>query len=222
MNYLKVSSLLSFVLLSNIFIYSQTLQSLELINGYNEFSIVVQNNTNIAFDSVYVVTEPDNLPEIVKSLYCTNSINSSAGKRSSSNIGISIYVDNLQDDLIYTIPLVLKDRNNNKWNYSIDAILENDDAKKNRLLKNYPNPFNASTDIGFELTNKNEINTKLVIYNLVGKKIFTLIDQDLSEGFYNYTWQGFDNNGKTVSSGTYIYKLTSGSFSQTKKMILLK
>jgi hypothetical protein len=83
------------------------------------------------------------------------------------------------------------------------------------LGQNYPNPFNPATKIDFSIPKSG--NVILKIFDIVGKEVETLINKEMSAG--NYT---IDFNASRLSSGTYFYKLTSGVFSQTKKMILLK
>jgi len=83
------------------------------------------------------------------------------------------------------------------------------------LYQNYPNPFNPNTNISFKL-NSNEIVT-LKIYDLNGKEVQTLLNEKLNAGTYDYDW-----NASGFSSGVYYYKLTAGSFSETKKLMLIK
>ena len=83
------------------------------------------------------------------------------------------------------------------------------------LAQNYPNPFNPSTTISFTLPS--ESNITLEIYNMAGQLTATLVDDKLSQGNHKVQWQAAN-----MSSGIYFYKLTSGSSSQTKRMILLK
>jgi hypothetical protein len=96
--------------------------------------------------------------------------------------------------------------------------------KQNMNLHNYPNPFNPSTTISFSLDSEIAENVELVIYNLKGQKVkkFTFPNENLGTSEQNVVWNGTDDNGKSVSSGIYFYKLRSGNFEQTKKMILTK
>ena len=97
-------------------------------------------------------------------------------------------------------------------------------------LNNYPNPFNPSTTISFSLTTEITERTELTIYNLKGQKIKDLSPslchpefiEGQGESRYSVTWNGTDQNNQPVSSGIYFYKLKSGDFEQTKKMILMK
>ena len=88
------------------------------------------------------------------------------------------------------------------------------------LKNNYPNPFNPSTTIEFAIPQKG--NVELSIYNVLGQKIATLINSELNQGVYKATWNGLTDSGVSVVSGTYIYRIKSGEFSMSKKMILLK
>ncbi|MCK5051453.1 MAG: S8 family serine peptidase [Candidatus Cloacimonetes bacterium] len=90
------------------------------------------------------------------------------------------------------------------------------------LISNYPNPFNPTTTISFSLATESAENTELIIYNLRGQKVKTLVNEKLDIGIHQVVWNGDDKNGKPISSGLYFYKLKSGSLEQTKKMILLK
>ncbi len=83
------------------------------------------------------------------------------------------------------------------------------------LGSNYPNPFNSSTSIEFGLSNEGYV--QLAIYNLIGQKVATLIDGNLSAGIHDITW-----NADEQSSGIYFYTLRAESSIHTKKMILLK
>jgi len=88
------------------------------------------------------------------------------------------------------------------------------------LLQNYPNPFNPSTCIEFDLARTNQV--KLEIYNILGSKVKTLVNDKLSVGHKSITWDGKDDQGKKVASGIYFYRLKTEEFSLTKRMLLLK
>jgi hypothetical protein len=88
------------------------------------------------------------------------------------------------------------------------------------LAQNVPNPFNPSTSITFALPR--EAPTTLVIYDLGGRRVVQLVDAVLSAGTFQVDWDGKDAAGRRVSTGTYFYRLSSGSFLQTRKMTLMK
>ena len=78
---------------------------------------------------------------------------------------------------------------------------------KSQLHHNYPNPFNPTTTISFELNTENTEHTELTIYNLKGQKVKQLISDQLSAGEHSVVWDGRDENNQPVGSGIYFYKL---------------
>ena len=88
------------------------------------------------------------------------------------------------------------------------------------LTGNYPNPFNPTTLIRYELSEESPV--RLIIYNVTGQEIKLLIDEEQSAGYKSVTWDGRDNDGRAVATGIYFYRLNVRGFSQTKKMVLLK
>ena len=88
------------------------------------------------------------------------------------------------------------------------------------LHQNYPNPFNPTTTIAFTIPKNSQV--YLGIYDITGKLIKTLIDAPIEAGYHTVVWDGTDDNGRSVSSGVYFYKLKSKGYEETKKMLLLK
>jgi hypothetical protein len=88
------------------------------------------------------------------------------------------------------------------------------------LFQNYPNPFNPTTSIEFLLPRSGQV--KIEIFNILGQKVRTLVDQHLKAGHKLVDWDGCDDSGKEVSSGIYFYRIKTSEFSQTKKMVLLR
>lgn len=89
-----------------------------------------------------------------------------------------------------------------------------------KIYQNFPNPFNPSTTISFDIPTSSYV--QLVIYNMLGQKVRTLVNQKLQHGSHSATWDGMTDTGLQVPSGVYLYKLKSDNFSDTKKMILMK
>ncbi len=89
-----------------------------------------------------------------------------------------------------------------------------------KLLDNYPNPFNPITTIGYELESTTAVT--IIIFDLLGNEIRTLADQVDPAGSYSVIWDGSDSHGLLVSSGIYLYRLSTANGSQMKKMILIK
>lgn len=89
------------------------------------------------------------------------------------------------------------------------------------LGQNYPNPFNPSTRISFALPRAGHV--RLTVFNILGEQVTTLVDRELTVGEHSTEWDGRNNEGQPVSSGTYLYRLeVDGQTKQTRKMLLLK
>jgi hypothetical protein len=104
-----------------------------------------------------------------------------------------------------------------RWNSGTSRVEQlSPTAPKTFLLEqNYPNPFNPSTTIRYQLPVASEV--KLEVYDVLGKKIATLVNERQSAGSYQVVW-----NASGLSSGTYFYRLQAGTFVETKKMIMVK
>jgi len=85
---------------------------------------------------------------------------------------------------------------------------------------NYPNPFNPSTTIRFNLKETHPV--KVEIFNAKGQLVRELLNEAKTAGEYDVLWNGTDNNGRSVASGIYLYKIQAGKYSNTKKMMLMK
>ncbi len=104
-----------------------------------------------------------------------------------------------------------------------DTSVENEIIPTKMELSNYPNPFNPSTTISFDLTAEIAKNAEIIIYNIKGQKVKQLLSDQLSAGEYSVVWDGRDDNNKSVSSGIYFYKLeVNGKTEAVRKCLLLK
>lgn len=88
------------------------------------------------------------------------------------------------------------------------------------LAQNYPNPFNPKTMIRFGLPKDSWV--KLEVYNILGQKVKTLVDERLTAGLKEVEWDGKDTRGSEVASGIYFYRIKADDFSDVKKMVMLK
>jgi hypothetical protein len=107
---------------------------------------------------------------------------------------------------------------------SAGAALSDDDAQASYHtaplpdgieLKNYPNPFNPITTIKFNLPYATQV--RLDIFNILGQRVETVVDEVLQAGLHSYTW-----DGGQMASGIYLYRLTTDNFTSTRKMVLMK
>lgn len=88
------------------------------------------------------------------------------------------------------------------------------------LLQNFPNPFNQQTTIEYQITNWSHVS--LNIYDLMGRKIRTLVDENQYAGSYSIFWDGNDNSGNVMTSGIYYCRLSQGDFTETKKILFVR
>jgi uncharacterized protein (DUF362 family) len=137
------------------------------------------------------------------------------GTGTTNNYNFSLNICEVQPDVNYRGNRVLG------LKFTTDASSTSvRDAKtpivKTFVLQNcYPNPFNPTTTIGYQLSKKAFV--KLIIYDLVGRKVATLVNEEKPMGAYSIPW-----NASNFTSGVYFSKLTIGNFSQVKKMMLIK
>ncbi len=97
---------------------------------------------------------------------------------------------------------------------------ENELPTSLHISQNYPNPFNPSTTIEYSLPTRTDV--QIDVYNLLGQLVVRLVHENQSAGSYQINWDGKDRNGQTLSSGVYLYRISTDSFTSTKKMLLLK
>jgi hypothetical protein len=89
-----------------------------------------------------------------------------------------------------------------------------------KLYPSHPNPFNPYTHIRFSLQTDSYVS--ITIYDLMGRQIRSLVNQQISAGYHTALWNSINNLGSPVSAGVYIYSIQAGQFVQTRKMVLLK
>lgn len=106
--------------------------------------------------------------------------------------------------------------------FGIPVGVSNDQiiANEYQLYANYPNPFNPSTNIRYSLPQAS--NVKVEVFNMLGQLVNTIVNQYQQAGTYNVVWNGNDLSGNQVSTGVYVYKLSTDNFVSAKKMILVK
>ena len=140
-----------------------------------------------------------------------------------------LYYQNLDfTDLVYNAQMALE---------AYQSFVKNKPEKQVlpvnfRLKQNYPNPFNAGTTIPFTIlsppVNSSQfmvhrpLPTTLNIYNILGQKVRTLVDEAKLPGEYEVRWYGKDHKGNFVASGVYFYQLKAGDFHESKKLILIR
>ena len=134
--------------------------------------------------------------------------------------------DILQGNYTYTVSAVyqpvIESAHSNQAFVTVDITSEADEliSSITALKGNYPNPFNPETRISFSLDKSQ--NVSIEIYNIKGQKVKTLVNGELPAKNHVIIWRGDDDFGKSVGSGVYFYKMKTGNYTETKKMLMLK
>ena len=120
-------------------------------------------------------------------------------------------IDQLQDLDLYQQVGIINTLSNNSFEISPQAF---------QLNQNYPNPFNPNTEIGYSIPEDTLFT--VIIYNVQGISIQSLVNQNQSAGLHQTNWNGKDEKGISMPAGMYFYTIQTDKFKDTKKMILLK
>jgi hypothetical protein len=129
----------------------------------------------------------------------------------------TVYVTDGQDTVeADNAPFTIEIEGANALSAYLEGLLPDEFA----LHQNYPNPFNPITTLRYDLPEQSMVN--IIIYDLLGRQIRTLINQTQDAGFKSVIWDATNDYGKPVSAGVYLYQIHAGEFVQTKKMVLLK
>ena len=126
------------------------------------------------------------------------------------------------EDGVVTDVVVTEGNATTGTDFTLTFVVDGDDIiiAATKLNGNYPNPFNPITNIAYSI--KDAGNVTIEVYNLRGQLVKTLVNSVKETGNHTAFWNGTDNSNKSVSSGIYFYKLKSGNYTNTKKMLLLK
>ena len=148
-----------------------------------------------------------------------------------------LLTDRLLEDLFYEDSLT----ENGTYLYQVTAVYENEESApatveaiitsvsdsdenaitlRTTLHSNYPNPFNPETTISFSLSVESHVS--IVIFNIRGQKVRTLVNSNHSAGNHSVVWNGKDENGSDVGSGIYFYQMQTNDYVTTRKMVLMK
>jgi hypothetical protein len=103
---------------------------------------------------------------------------------------------------------------------AVDRIETKDIPQAFFLGRNYPNPFNATTTIPYLLSEAGHV--KINIYDVTGRKIRTLVDEEQRPGTFRAQWDGLNESAQPASSGVYLCEMAAGTFKMTRQLVLLK
>jgi hypothetical protein len=209
-----------FVLLPANPVFSGELSEIVLLPGKNEISLTINNQSERELKSIQLSPSRPNSPEGMTVVQTGENVNLAA--KSKTVLLLDILVETNVVPGMYQIPVQLKDGTHHTWNYTLTARFENDLPKSCELFQNYPNPFNALTLINYQLSNQQSRLTRLIIFDVLGQQICTLVQKYQAGGSFAVSWNGLNDQGQPVASGIYFYKLTSGDFTQTRKLLLIQ
>ena len=200
-------------------IIAQGTGSLRLCAGDNIITFGLANESGTVVKSIKIISDTEKFPNWLRVKESLIPVDFMSG---ALELSLQINVDQGHEGEVVSLPLILIGDNGHRWYVEPFATIEVRKITKNELLPNFPNPFNPETTINYRLAGNTDQETKLVIYNAIGQEIRTLVQKVQPAGEYVVHWDGTDNLGQKVSSGIYMYHLTSGDFSQTRRMMLLK
>ncbi len=195
----------------------------------NTISLSIQNNSSVEAKNVSVTF--NNLPAWL-SFKSTTALLKDVSANSSGDAEFTFSVDKKapvgrDTTLVATISTSASPLGNGQtWTKEIKVTVGA--PKDYKLYDNFPNPFNPSTKIAFELPRASHV--KLMIYDIVGREVVQVADADYPAGYTELTWNGMNKNGNAVASGVYFYRLvvsgvepvSTDKWSKVKKMMVLK
>jgi len=129
-----------------------------------------------------------------------------------------------QSKLAYVLFEIFDVAGNSKYCDPLYTTISANIPEEFNLSPNFPNPFNPTTTIHFDVpaTSTGKINVQLKVYDILGRQVRTLVDEEMEPGSYSVQWDGRNNQGERVSGSVYLYQMKSNGFIATRKMVLLK
>jgi hypothetical protein len=191
-----------------------------LDEGANEIILTIANNYSMDIKQMKVEFDQKSIPEWVSTRETIQTLDIPKGKQAEQKLSICLNVKNAPAGAKAEIAFILKDAEGNNWNFKTSIQVTSNLPTTNILYDNYPNPFNPITTISYYL--KEDLHAKLIIYNVLGQQVRTLVDSQQSEGKHIIQWDASNDNGQRVSSGVYFYYISAGSFTQANRMVLME
>ncbi len=176
--------------------------------------VYVENNHLLSFTVNATDAENDNINYhwLINQILQTQEESSNTFSHTFTEEGVYTLSCNVSDNLLTTIK---------SWVVHVTPTANTDvEILKTELLANYPNPFNPSTRINYNLLETQ--NVKLKIYNAKGQLIKTLVNEKQNKGNYSCEWKGDNEQGQNVGAGIYFYVMQTNNYKKINKMLLLK
>ena len=182
----------------------------------NTISLSVQNNSSIEVKNISVtfINPPSWLELKLNTVFIKN-----ISANSSTDVEFVFSVNKrAPTEKDTTLSAVISMADGQRWTKEIRVSVGA--PKEYKLYNNYPNPFNPSTKIAFELPGASHV--KLVIYDVVGREVAQIADGEYPSGYSEVMWNGINGNGEHVSSGIYFYRISTGNWNNVMKMMMVK
>jgi hypothetical protein len=182
----------------------------------NSLSLTVENTASITAKNVSVeIQNPPSWLKLGSSKLMLKDIDSKKSKDAEFSFSLERTAPVGKEQ---KLSISIKTSDGQTW--SKDIVFTVNPPKEFHLYNNFPNPFNPSTKIAFELPIVSRV--KLVIYDALGREVRTLTDEDHPAGYIELTWDGRNDGGATVSSGIYFYRVSTQKWNSVKKMVVMK
>ena len=207
-----------FLLISESGGWSEEMPGIVLEEGANEIAVSVVNRLNRDVTGLTIDAEQHDVPEWLTVGSTIRSIRVEQGEKGPEQLFLTMTVAGAPEGAETAVPFTLKDTDGNSWTFDIKVAARSGKPANDALFENYPNPFNPSTTIRYSLGESRH--AELAVFNSLGQKIRTLVDGKQSAGIHTVQWNGCNDSGQRVSSGVYFYRLRSGMYEKTMKMIL--
>ncbi len=210
--------------MKTIFIISILMPLILLAQGYeipynskgNSFALTVENTAAVAAKNVTVeIQNPQSWLKLESSKIMLKDILAKQSKDAEFLFSVERSAPIGKEQKIKAL---IKTANGQSWMKEISFTIS--PPKEFHLYDNFPNPFNPTTKIAFELPVASKV--KLVIYDALGREVRTLTDDEYPSGYIELTWDGRSETGTTVSSGVYFYRISTPKWNSVKKMVMLR
>lgn len=199
---------------------NQQLNEFDCINFENSFNLATIYTTDASLlESIRLEYENQNQWYVRERKYINNN----------SSVSWLINASDLPEKNIINLRIIAQNTNGLDSDYFNFKVSPNNNCavksdiyqvENMKLSQNYPNPFNSETLINFQLNKQSKV--RLDIYDTLGRKIRTLLNNHEKTGNYSVSWDSKNDSGEKVAAGIYIYKLVTDSFSDMKKMMLIQ
>ena len=189
-----------------------------LAPGVNEIPVAVVNGLETGVTGLKLVVDTGSLPGWLSVPEATQPVDTDTDDGPGKLI-LPLTVNGTPEDAEAIVPCVLTDGTGKRWEFAIPVRVSTLPAA-DELFANYPNPFNPSTTIRYSLAESRH--TTITVFNALGQEIAVLHDGPREAGIHTLSWDGRNADGLRVSSGVYFYRLRSGNYVRTMKMLLFE